>query len=378
MSADPAPQQNAAPSARDAAERTDAAAPRLGVIVPCRNEARVIGRKLRNLAWVRWPACARPHRLLVIDDESLDDTASQAESLRAQLFDARADEVALEVLANAHEPGKVGALNTALDALGDSVDLVLLTDADVLLEADALAELAGFLAARPALGMACARQRFVEELGEDGRPTAPGGLALQPAAGIYDRVTAAVRAWESRGGRLFSVHGQLLAWRASLGLRPTPGVAADDLELMLGVREAGLGVALAPGAVFVEQKPPQGSGRRTQEIRRARAYVQIAPRFRAPPGSGLLTRLQFAAYRVLPLNAPWLFPVVALLGPSLLIFGLRSFTGLLLGNLLAVSVLVFLFSPAGRKAARLLTIISMARKMQAGGELSDRWEMARP
>ena len=53
-------------------------------------------------------------------------------------------------------------------------------------------------------------------------------------------------------------------------------------------------------------------------------------------------------------------------------------TGLLLGNLLAVSVLVFLFSPAGRKAARLLTIISMARKMQAGGELSDRWEMARP
>jgi len=376
VSADGAPDHDTPPPARGAGPRRSG--PRLGVIVPCRNEARVIGRKLRNLAWVRWPACARPHRVLVVDDESLDDTAAQADALRTQLFASRGDTVEVEVLANAHEPGKVGAMNTALDALDDSVDLVVLTDADVLFEADALVELAGFLHARPELGMACARQRFVEELGEDGRPAAPGGLALQPAAGSYDRLTAAVRAWESRGGRLFSVHGQLLAWRATLGLRPTPGIAADDLELMLGVRQAGLGVALAPGAVFVEQKPPAGSGRRTQEIRRARAYVQIAPRFRAPPGSGLFTRLQFSAYRLLPLNAPWLVPVCALLGPSLLFLALRSFTGLVLANVLWLAVIVFLASPAGRRTARLLTIISTARKLQAGGELSDRWEMARP
>ena len=29
-------------------------------------------------------------------------------------------------------------------------------------------------------------------------------------------------------GRVFSVHGQLLAWRADLGLAPTRGLAADD------------------------------------------------------------------------------------------------------------------------------------------------------
>ncbi|GJM23347.1 MAG: hypothetical protein DHS20C15_32620 [Planctomycetota bacterium] len=366
-----------AASARGAAVEHHAG-PRLGLIVPCRNEARVIGRKLRNLALARWPSCARPHRLLILDDHSADDTAERARALCEQLFAARASEIHAEVLVNAHDPGKVGALNTALETLGDDVDLVVLTDADVLIDEHALTELSDFLAQRPALGMACARQQFAETLGEDGRALAPGRLALTDAAGTYDRLTAAVRAWESRGGRLFSVHGQLLAWRASLGLRPTPGIAADDLELMLGVRAAGLGVALAPGAVFVEEKPPAGAGRRTQEIRRARAYVQIAPRFRASPGSGLLTRLQFAAYRYLPLNAPWLLPVVALLGPSLLIFGLRSFTGLVIGNLLALAVIVFLWSPAGRKAVRLLTIISTARRMQAMGELSDRWEMPRP
>ena len=42
-----------------------------------------------------------------------------------------------------------------------------------------------------------------------------------------------MRAFESRFGKLFSVHGQLMAWRSCLGILPTPGYAADDLDLML-------------------------------------------------------------------------------------------------------------------------------------------------
>ena len=41
------------------------------------------------------------------------------------------------------------------------------------------------------------------------------------AAAGWDRWTARARRLESRFGALFSVHGQLLAWRAELGLLPS-------------------------------------------------------------------------------------------------------------------------------------------------------------
>lgn len=348
-----------------------AGAPTLGVLVPCRNERAVIARKLANLAAQAWPECARPHRLLVVDDESDDGTADGARALMAQLFTGGS--VRTDVIANTVRPGKAGALSAGLQELADSVDVVVLTDADVVLDHGALSALAAAFARSGPPGMACGSQRFVRDLCADGTPRGSDGSEPVPAPGRYDRWTAAVRALESRGGRLFSVHGQLLAWDARLNLQPTPGVAADDLDLMRQVRAAGRAVIKLPDARFLEVKTPPGADRSSQELRRARAYFQVLAHCRLPATAPWPDRLQFWAYRVLPGVAP-----AAALTLALLLIGLggalRGATGAGLGALLAAALAL---SPPGRRLARLLGVIAASRRAESRQSLPDRWEMVR-
>lgn len=352
----------------DAAGRSP---PRLGVIVPCRNEAAVIGRKLANLARLTWPGGAGAHAVLVVDDGSEDDTADQA---RAAAGRAAADSLpSVTVLANRHGPGKAGALATGLDQLGDRVELVLLTDADVVFREDALTHLASAFAADPRLGMACGSQEFVVDLADDGRPLGADGAEPVPAPGRYDRWTAAVRAAESRAGRLVSVHGQLLAWRRDLALAPSPGIAADDLDLMAQVRQRGLRVEKLAGARFLEVKTPAGPGRAAQERRRAAAYFQVVPRLRPAADAPLAERLHLAAYRLLPGATPWLVLLALAAGLAAASWWLGP-SGLGIG--LSLVALALLTTP-GRRLARLLLVIDRARRAAARQAPADRWEMAR-
>lgn len=347
-------------------------APSLGVLVPCRNEARVIERKLGNLLAQEWPAAARAHRVLVVDDGSEDGTADLARAW-CERFAARG--LALEVAHNAARPGKSGAIATALARLGGDVDVLVLSDADVVLAPGSLAALAAAFARESGLGMACGAQRFVAVLPLDGSAPQDAGST----AGLYDRATAWVRRAESRFGRLFSVHGQLLAWRADLGLTPTPGFAADDLDLMLQARLAGRSVRLTRGATFLEQKTPPGAAREAQALRRARAYVQFLghPRMgELARHGGILARAQVALYRRAPLWAPrawpWLLVCAALLALALqLAFGAPAALGFLAG--VALTWLVGI----GGRLSRLMDVIRRAQSEETRASLADRWETPR-
>lgn len=336
---------------------------RLCVIVPCRNESAVIERRIANLARADWPDGR--HVLIVVDDGSDDGTREVAENaLRvhgAQLPSARC-------VPNRQRPGKAGAIATALDELEGMADLVLLTDADVVQDAGALRALQRAFEDDPRLGMACGSQRFVHELRPDG--IAPPPLAgAGPAAAPWDRWTAAVRRFESRRGRVFSVHGQLLAWRAELELRPRPELAADDLDLILALRRSrpDLRAELVAGAVFFETKPRAGDDADGQALRRARAYVQALAT--AEPGRGF----QAWCYRTLPLLAPRgaALAVVIVLIAGGVFFGLE-------GALLCCAVLgLALLTPVGRHLLRLLIVIERARRAERREPLSTRWEMQR-
>ncbi len=345
---------------------------RLGVLVPCRNESAVIGRKLRNLAQLQWPA--GEHRLIVVDDGSMDDTAPRARQLLEELFATQG--IRAEVVPNTTRPGKAGAIASGLASLEGLVDIVLLSDADVVFREQALEHVVKAFDSESRLGMASGSQEFVASLNADGSPSSAEGGPPTPAAGLYDRITAWVRGLESRGGRLFSIHGQLLAWRAKLQLAATPGVAADDIDLMRQVRLQGFAVRKLDDARFLEVKTPEGPGRRSQEIRRARAYVQAIRLCKLPPGTpgvGVVDRLHFAAYRVLPLAAPWLvlLGVVAFYWVSLLNLPHPAAIGALV--LFALASL----TPPGRRLIRLLAVIAVATRLEAADSLDDRWEMER-
>jgi hypothetical protein len=217
--------------------------------------------------------------------------------------------------------------------------------------------------------MASGAQVFVESLSADGALADARGGPLARADGRYDRWTALVRALESRSGRLFSVHGQWLAWRTGLAIAPSPRIAADDLDLMWKVRLSGGRVRLVRGARFYEVKPPPGRERDEQALRRARAFLQCMPTLRAGPSIDVLSRIQLALYKHAPRAAPWCLLALAVVLP--LCFALSS---PLAGAVAAVAVVGAAL--AGYRLARLMRTIVRAERAAAQG-LSDRWETGR-
>ena len=335
---------------------------RVGVLVPCRNEAGVIVRKLSDLARLRWPGGGVGHRVLVVDDHSSDGTADRAEQQRAAFERAG---VRFDVLRSSGRPGKNGALEAGLAELGGELDLVVLTDADVLLDPGALELLVAALESDPSLGMVCGEQVFVRSLASDERA---------PAAAAWDRWTAVARRLESRARVLFSVHGQLLAWRAELALVPSRGVAADDVDLMLQVRgSATPGVALVRGARFFEEKPSSEREGGEQALRRARAWFQVFEGRARPAGFEGLAALQWLAYSRLPGLLPWIVPA---LGVMLLAAALW-WGGHLMGGLVALLLLACWASPLGREWSRTLSIINQARRLERTAPLEEAWETTR-
>lgn len=345
---------------------------RLLVVVPCRDERAVLGRRLSNLARGAWPRSELPHRLVVVDDGSVDGTADLARELCGRLFDPAL--VACETISNARLAGKSGAVRSALDHAAAGCELVVLTDADVVHDGQALVELARAFADEPGLALACAAQTFVASLHADGSPRAADGAALVERGAPFDHATARVRAFESRFGALWSLHGQLCAWRTSLQLAPRSGIAADDLDLVGQVRARSLApraVRVVRAARFYEVKCT-GAAADGQALRRARAWFQ-AMRQRPSEAGGLGARLQGAAYRLLPRLAP------ALAGAACaLALAAAAHAGGFMAFLAASSVLALALAVQPlRHWAGLLWTIERAARLERRGSVSDHWRMER-
>ena len=329
---------------------------RIGVIVPCRNEARVIARRLANLSLSLLPEGVARLQLVVVDDGSSDETRALALAGCEEMTGW-----STEVIANLHAKGKNGAVRTGLDHLGSSVDVVVLTDADVITNAEAFNAIAAAFCAEPALGMATGVQRLHGSLTAD-----PRELDGEDAMSLYDHGTRSVRRYESRKGRLFSVHGQLLAWRVDLGL--TPGtLAADDLELMLELRRSHpeRTVRMIEGAVFHEERSPD---RADQDLRRARAYFQALPRVRA---SGLGVQAWFYS------RVPALAPVIAGLVISIAALSVGVIGGVGALSFFVAALALTTLHPAMKRLLGLLLVIERARRAERAESLSASWETAR-
>ncbi|MFT7669890.1 MAG: cellulose synthase/poly-beta-1,6-N-acetylglucosamine synthase-like glycosyltransferase [Planctomycetota bacterium] len=340
---------------------------RVGILLPCRNEERVIRRRIANLAQLHWPSDSGSNRVIVIDDHSTDATLELA---REAMRHSSNDQFQMQVMCNEVRPGKNGAIEQGLLSLSGEVDLVFLTDADVLVEPGALLAVCAAFQSDELLGMACGSQVFVQVL--DGTGACSGDL--RSASAIWDRWTANVRRLESRFGKLFSVHGQWLAWRADLEISPKPGVAADDVDLMLQVRSgARPRVRMVPDARFYECKPAGGEAAESQGLRRARAWFQVFRPQSKPEGLRGLDRLQWFAYARVPAIFPWLCAGVILVG--LLLVGKTLGWTFALGGLPLVVLLAL--TPFGREWLRTLRLIVQARRLERQEEMSEAWEMTR-
>lgn len=339
---------------------------RVGVLVPCRNEATVIARKMRSLARSVWPSSAAPHHVVVIDDGSNDSTAAVASS---ELGGFDGERVVVRVIRNVVRPGKSGAIEAGLRELAGLADLIVLTDADVVNDAEAIVATTRAFELDSAMTMACGAQRFVASLPEDGSTE-----DVVSDDTFYDSVGARVRAFESRFGLVFSVQGQWMAWRAELGFVPTAGIAADDLDLMLQARCGGGAIRRIAQAVFFEVRAPRGPERDRQMLRRARAFVQFLghPRLSELRRSGSwLARRQVESYlRAGRPGALW----------SVLPLAATALGGMWWGPYGAFTVIVLvtaLFGPFWVLLRRVRSRIEAAMFVEARHALADSWETSR-
>jgi poly-beta-1,6-N-acetyl-D-glucosamine synthase len=200
--------------------RDPGALPRMTVIVPAYREREALAAKLSALARVDYPG-DRLEILVTADaDPGLVDVA------RTAAPDAR-------VLFSAQRAGKAAALNRALAAA--TGDVVVLTDANNVLEASSLRE---------------AAQHFA-----DANVWAVAGRRGEHGSG-YDAYEDLLRRLETRSGSVAAVSGEFFAVRRTRIPRFADSVINDDLWLLCQLARRGGRVVYEPAACSIEPPLP--------------------------------------------------------------------------------------------------------------------------
>src|SRR5262249_53429743 len=120
--------------------------------------------------------------------------------------------------------------------------------------------------------------------------------------------------FESRLDSVFLVHGQMLLFRKSLGLRPRTGVASDDVDLSLQARRQGFRIRYAEGARFWEERPQTNTAFIRQAKRHGMSIAQVLWTNR-----DMVAKPRYGVFGVLTLPFEWLFLLGQPIGVALLL-----------------------------------------------------------
>lgn len=273
--------------------------PAVTAIIPARNEAELIRGKVENTLGQRYPRDRL--EVLVVSDGSSDDTESIVEA-----FDE--GQVRLVCLPPS---GKARALNVgAAEATGE---ILVFTDADIVLEPDCLARLVENFA-DPEVGGACGNKRY--------RPTTNGD-ATGTGEGLYWQFDKWQKRLESRVGSVFGADGALHAVRRDLYAPIRDPSVADDLTISSRVVLQGHRLVFDPDAVTSEEAPGDAS----LELRRKIRIANQSFRALLGLGSGLWEHgfysFQLVSHKLLRYLVP--FFLVPLFLSSLVLAGTHAF-----------------------------------------------------
>jgi cellulose synthase/poly-beta-1,6-N-acetylglucosamine synthase-like glycosyltransferase len=253
----------------------------------------VIGAKVANVLALEWPR--ERLELIVVADGCTDATV------------ARAREAGADQALDLARIGKIPALDAGVRA--SRGDLLVFSDANVLLARDALAQLVRVFA-DPAVGYACGQISF-RQAGE--------GPAADNQEGLYWRYEMAVRTLESRVRSVTAGNGGLHAVRASAYVEIDPRMD-HDIYLPFHMVKRGLRAVYAPAATGLEKMVPSIDGEFARK-RRFMSHVWVTVLrggMLSPRGYGLRYGLMILSHRVLRYSA-WALHIAALVTNALLL-----------------------------------------------------------
>lgn len=211
--------------------------PSVTMIIPVHNEQRVIDDKLKNLDELRYPR----DRLvvLIVSDGSTDQTRQHVLAYRG--------DIQIQFLELGQRQGKAAALNFGLQHA--SCEIVVFTDASILLDADALQHIV-----RPFqdTSIGCVS-------GEDHIPGGGG-------EGLYGRYELFLRNLESHVSSIAGASGSFYAMRTRLCTPFLPGLAPDFLSVLSAV-EQGFRAVTEPRAFGVMSSVKSARGEFQRKVR---------------------------------------------------------------------------------------------------------------
>lgn len=219
----------------------DGELPHLTLVVPTWNEANVIEAKFSNLGAQRYPEAHL--RWLLVDSASTDDTVPLA---RAWAADAGVD---LEVIEMPARLGKSAAVNRALAAC-EPEEILVMTDAEATLDPGALRRIGRWMR-DASIGAVC------------------GTIAEEADGRTYRGWYRWFREGESRIDSTPIFEGSVAAYRVTAVNPIHEGANADDSQLAIQVRAAGLRAISDPAIRFREQPITDPSEARQRTLRRA-------------------------------------------------------------------------------------------------------------
>ncbi|MBS3096364.1 glycosyltransferase [Candidatus Woesearchaeota archaeon] len=259
--------------------------PELTVIVPTYNEERNIKKKLRNLIDINYPK--KKLKIIVSDDCSTDKTAEIANKFKKI------------ILLNAKgRNGKIAAINNAL--IHAKTEIVVLTDADAILEKDSIRNLVGYFSGDEIGGVTANIKIDVKNswYSYGQKKFQDDENNLRNYEGILDSVS--------------SMDGRLCAFRRSLIKQIDEKSAADDLELAYQIRKKGFKAVFAQDADAHEKAPADAVAEFSQKRRRSLYTINVIFRH-----IGMLFNPKYGCFGIL------IFPfrrLAGILSPFMLLF----------------------------------------------------------
>lgn len=205
--------------------------PTVTLIIPCYNENYIIREKIENTLSMDYPR--NKLQIVIVDSASTDGTSETLKRV-SEKYD-------IEILKETRRKGKATSMNTALKrATGE---LVFLTDADALLERDAIKKMVRPFA-DPTVGAVVAKYKM------QSRNPLSKVVSL-----LFYLFREKVRHYESLIDSASFFTGELLAFRRHLIRAIDEEAVADDQFILLEIRQKGYRCVTEPTSEVVEHIP---------------------------------------------------------------------------------------------------------------------------
>src|SRR5580700_2756037 len=214
--------------------------PYLSLLIPARNEARVIERKIRNSLALDYPSDRI--EIVIVSDGSTDETVAIARRFQ---HGGR-----VRLVAFPKNRGKMAVLNAVVPELRG--DIVVFSDASAVLAPDSVRRLVENFA-DASVGAASGLYQVVR----------PAEVSIGASENFYWKYETFLKTRESQLASTLGGHGQLHAIRKELYPFPPPETINDDYVIPLSVLARGFRAVYEPSAlVWEEAREMTGFARR--------------------------------------------------------------------------------------------------------------------